>query len=356
VSASAPVDCAAGTLAGLSLEDRAGQALMVGTPVGSPRELEPAVRRYRLGGVFLAGRSTRSAAALRADITALRGAAPVPALVAVDQEGGNVQTFKGADFPLIPTAERLGRGSPDRLRETVRDSARRLHGIGVTVNLAPVADTVPASVGVANPPIGAFHRQYGSDPGEVAADVETAVAASQGEGVLTVLKHFPGLGRVRANTDVSRDAVDATTTATDPYLQPFTAGIRAGSAGVMISSARYPRLDRKGIATYSKPIITGLLRERLRYDGLVMSDDVGAADAAAVVPVGERAVAFVAAGGDMVLTIRPQDAGPMAEALVAEARRSPSFDARLTDAARHVLTAKDRAGLLPCSKRAATGG
>ncbi|UQU66513.1 glycoside hydrolase family 3 protein [Couchioplanes caeruleus] len=353
---SAPVDCAAGTLAGLSLEERAGQALMIGTPVGSPRELEAAVRRYGLGGVFLAGRSTRSADALRADITALRSAAPVPPLVAADQEGGNVQTFKGADFPLMPTAERLGRGSPDKLRDTVRDSARRLHGIGVTVNLAPVADTVPVSIGVGNPPIGAFHRQYGSDPGEVAADVGTAVAASQGEGVLTVLKHFPGLGRVRANTDVSRDAVDATTTATDPYLQPFAAGIRAGSAGVMISSARYPQLDRTGIATYSKPIITGLLRERLGYDGLVMSDDVGAADAAAVVPVGERAVTFVAAGGDMVLTIRPQDAGPMADALVAEARRSPSFDARLTDAARHVLAAKDRAGLLPCSSGAATGG
>ncbi len=329
---------------------------MIGTPVGSPRDLEAAVRRYRLGGVFLAGRSTRSADALRADITALRGAAPVPPLVAVDQEGGNVQTLKGADFPLMPTAERLGRGSPDKLRETVRDGAQRLHGIGVTVNLAPVADTVPASVGVGNPPIGAFHRQYGSDPGKVAADVGTAVTASQGEGVLTVLKHFPGLGRVRANTDVSRDAVDATTTATDPYLQPFAAGIRAGSAGVMISSARYPRLDRGGIATYSKPIITGLLRERLGYDGLVMSDDVGAADAAAVVPVGERAIRFVAAGGDLVLTIRPQDAGPMAEALVAEARRSPTFDARLTDAARHVLAAKDRAGLLPCSKKPAAGG
>ena len=344
-------DCVGGTLAAMSVEERAGQVLMIGTPVASPRQLEATVRRYRLGGVFLAGRSTRSAAALRADIAVLTGAAPLPPLVAVDQEGGSVQTLKGADFPLIPSAQRLGRGSQAKLRNAVRDSSQRLHGIGVTLNLAPVADTVPANIGEANPPIGSFRRQYGSDPDEVAADIETVVAASQGAGVLTVLKHFPGLGRVRANTDVASEVVDAYTTDTDPHLKPFAAGIRAGSAGVMMSSARYPRLDRGGIAAYSKPIITGLLRERLGYDGLVVSDDLGAADAAAIVPVGERAVRFVAAGGDLALTIRPQDAKPMAEALAAEARTSPPFDARLTEAARHVLQAKDRVGLLPCSRR-----
>ena len=335
----------------MSVEERAGQVLMIGTPVGSPRDLAATVRRHRLGGVFLAGRSTRSAAALRADIAVLRGATPLTPLVAVDQEGGSVQTLKGADFPLMPSAQRLGRGPQGKLRDAVRDSSKRLHGIGVTLNLAPVADTVPENIAEANPPIGAFRRQYGSNPDEVAADIETAVAASQGEGVLTVLKHFPGLGRVRANTDVASEVVDAYATDTDPHLKPFVAGIRAGSAGVMMSSARYPRLDRGGIAAYSKPIVTGLLREKLGYDGLVMSDDLGAADAAAIAPVGERAVRFVAAGGDLALTIRPQDARPMAEALVAEARKSAEFDARLTDAAGHVLRAKDKVGLLPCSRK-----
>lgn len=333
----------------MSAEERAGQVLMIGAPVDDPRRLEEAVAELHLGGVFLAGRSTRRATGLRADIAALRRAGEITPLVALDQEGGSVQTLKGPDFPLIPSAQRLGRGSQAKLRDSVRDSARRLADIGVTVNLAPVADTVPADVGVANPPIGAFGRQYGSDPGKVAADIRTVVPASQGAGVLTILKHFPGLGRVLANTDVSRDAVDARTTADDPYLKPFEAGMQAGSAGVMISSARYPRLDRSTIAAFSKPIVTGLLRERLGYQGLVMSDDLGAADAAGFVPVGERAVRFVAAGGDLVLSIRPQDAKPMAAALAAEARRSPSFDARLTDAAGHVLRTKDRAGLLPCS-------
>jgi beta-N-acetylhexosaminidase len=218
----------------------------------------------------------------------------------------------------------------------------------VTVNLAPVADTVPAGLGEGNPPIGAFHRQYGADPGAVARDIRTVVTTSQDAGVLTIVKHFPGLGRVRANTDTSTRAVDTRTTATDPYLRPFVAGMEAGSAGVMVSSARYPMLDAQAIAAFSKPIITGLLRERLGYTGLVMSDDLGAADAAEAVPVADRPVRFVAAGGDMVLTIRPQDARPMTGALIAAAGRSPAFSARVTDAARQVLSSKYRAGLLTC--------
>ena len=343
---SASADCVTATVERMSLPHRAGQVLMIGTPVDEPGGIARAVRDRHLGGVFLAGRSTRSAASLRRDIAAVKADADVPLLVALDQEGGSVQTLKGPDFPLIPSARRLGAGPAAKLRAEVRDSARRLAGIGVTMNLAPVADTVPASIGADNPPIGAFHREYGSDPAAVADDIAQVVPASQGAGVLTVLKHFPGLGRVRANTDTSTRAVDRTATVNDPYLEPFAAGIKAGSAAVMISSARYPKLDRQNIAAFSEPIVTGLLRDRMGYTGLVMSDDLGAVDAAGSVPVGDRAVRFVAAGGDLVLTIRPQDAGPMSAALVAAAGKDAAFDARLTDAARHVVAAKRRAGLL----------
>jgi beta-N-acetylhexosaminidase len=340
--------CVTTTVAALSLPERVGQLLMLGTEVDDPRDVRDAVARYHLGGVFLAGRSRRPAAALRADIAAVQRGAAMPLLIALDQEGGSVQTLKGPDFPLIPSAQRLGAGPAAKLRDTVRDTARRLNGIGVTVNLAPVADTVPAGLGEGNPPIGAFHRQYGSDPVQVAADIEEVVAASQGAGVLTILKHFPGLGRVTANTDTSTRAADSTATANDPYLEPFRAGVKAGSAGVMVSSASYPKLDSRNIAAFSAPIITGLLREKLGYTGLVMSDDLGAADAVERVPSGQRAVRFVAAGGDLVLTIRRADAAPMTTAMIAEAGRSPAFDARVTDAARHVVQAKYRAGLLDC--------
>ncbi|AGZ43760.1 glycoside hydrolase family 3 N-terminal domain-containing protein [Actinoplanes friuliensis] len=340
--------CVTAAVETMSLEEQVGQTLMVGVPLHSPQGIGGLVAGYHLGGVFLSGRSTRSSAGLRADITALQRTAKVPLLVSVDQEGGSVQALQGTDFPDIPAATTLGAGPPDELRRTVRDSADRLAGIGVTVNLAPVADTVPSGTDDRNPPIGAFRRQYDSDPIKVAEDIRTVVAASQGAGVLTILKHFPGLGRVRANTDTSTRAVDRTATVDDPYLDPFRAGMRQDSAGVMISLATYPRIDPASIAAFSRPIVTGLLRERYAFTGLIMSDDLGAADAVESVPTGDRAVRFLDAGGDLALTIRPQNVGPMVAALLAAARTSPVFAARVTDAASHVLAAKHRAGLLRC--------
>jgi beta-N-acetylhexosaminidase len=342
----------AATLSSLDMAGQVGQLLMVGTPVANPVGLADTVRRYRLGGAFLAGRTTQPAASLRQGIRALQDAATtaggVKLQIAVDQEGGEVQRLQGPDFPPIPAAVEQGRWDPATLRTRTADWAGRLAAVGVTIDLAPVADTVPAESAQANPPIGALNRQYGSTPDSVAQDIGTVVAAAQGAGVLTTLKHFPGLGRVQANTDTSRDAVDPATTADDPYLQPFAEGIRAGSAAVMISLASYPRLDAHAVAAFSTPIVTGVLRQRLGYSGLVISDDLGMAVAVGPVPVGQRAVRFIQAGGDLVLTIRSTDAPVMAGALVAAAQASAAFAARVTDAARHVLRSKYRAGLLTC--------
>jgi beta-N-acetylhexosaminidase len=346
--ASPGLDCVSNTLRGMSLAEQVGQVLMIGTTVNSPDALNDTVKQFHLGGVFLQGRSTHTAAQLRSGIADLQKQAGTPLLISLDQEGGSVQTLKGPDFPIIPSALKLGAGPPAELKNTVSDSAKRLAGIGVSVNLAPVADTVPESVGEQNPPIGAFKRQYGSDPAKVAAAIRTVVPASQDAGVLTMLKHFPGLGRVRANTDTSTNAVDDTATVNDPYLRPFADGIKAGSAGVMISSASYAKLDDSSIAAFSKPIITDLLRTKLKFKGLVMSDDLGAADAASIVAPGERAVRFLAAGGDMVLTIRGSDAAPMSASLLAKAENDPGFRYRVNNAARHVLEAKKKAGLLRC--------
>ncbi|MBM2622620.1 glycoside hydrolase family 3 protein [Actinoplanes sp. LDG1-06] len=336
------------TLDGLDLAERVGQLLMIGVSVNAPSGAGDTLRRYHVGGTFLRGRSTHRAAQLKSDIAALQKRAALPMLVAVDQEGGSVQTLKGPDFPRLPSALRLGAGPNATLRDTTRGSARRLTGIGVNLNLAPVADTVPASIGEDNPPIGAFHRQFGSDPAKVATAIRTVVPASQQAGVLTTLKHFPGLGRVRVNTDTSTGATDNTATVNDPYLAPFKAGIEAGTAAVMISSARYPRIDPAALAAFSKPVITGLLREKIGFDGLEFSDDLGAARAVTTVSPATRATRFVAAGGDMVLTIVPSDAAPMAGALISKAESDQAFRARVDDAARHVLQAKQKAGILRC--------
>ena len=346
--------CVAADLAAMSLEAQVGQLLMVGTQLGSPTGLADTVRRYHLGGVFLQGRSSASAATVHQGVAALQsaatGAGGIPLQIGVDQEGGEVQSLKGTDFPTVPTAVEQGRLSPAALSARTADMARRLLPAGITIDLAPVADTVPPAYLGSNPPIGGFDRQYGSDPTAVANDITTVVTAMQSTGLLTTAKHFPGLGRVHANTDTSTEAVDNLTTVDDPFLAPFAAAIRAGTAAVMISLATYPKLDPNSVAAFSAPIVTGLLRQRLGFTGLVMSDDLGNAAAVHAVPAGDRAVRFIAAGGDMALTLQPNDAAPMTAALLARAQSSSQFRAQVTAAAGRVLRSKFRAGLLTCSR------
>jgi beta-N-acetylhexosaminidase len=337
----------------MSLADQVAQLVLIGTPVTNAASAAATVREYHVGGVFLAGRSSLSAAALRQAIGALQSASTAPGRlrlqIALDQEGGEVQTLSGPDFPTFPSAVKEGALSTGALRSQTIDWAKRLAGIGVTIDLAPVADTVPAGTEKDNPPIGAFERQYGSDPVAVAKDVSTVVSAVQSTGVMTTLKHFPGLGRVKTNTDTGTGATDSVATTHDPYLGPFASGIKAGSGAVMISLATYPKLDSHSIAAFSKPIVTDLLRGQLGFKGLIVSDDLGSAVAVSSVPIGERAVRFIKAGGDMALSVRTSDAKPMTTALLAEAKGSPSFAATVSAAVKKVLASKYQAGVLSCA-------
>ncbi len=115
----------------------------------------------------------------------------------------------------------------------------------------------------------------------------------------------------------------------------------------MISNAAYPQLDPSAPAAFSSAVITGLLRDRLGYGGLVVSDDFGHAAAVQGRSPGERAVDFVRAGGDLILTVASSDVAPMTAALTAAAA-DPGFAARVDDAALHVLIDKQAAGLLVC--------
>ncbi|MGI5237736.1 glycoside hydrolase family 3 N-terminal domain-containing protein [Dactylosporangium sp. CA-139066] len=345
-------DCATTLVARLPIEQQAGQLLMIGTPIGSALNATQTIQKYHLGGIFLAGRSSATAASMRQAIGQLQDASQkatgLALQIGIDQEGGQVQTLKGADFPAIPSGVEQGKLDEATLKARTAEWAARLKDIGVTIDLAPVADVVPASVGKANPPIGGFERQYGATADPVAADVAVVVGAIQGAGVLTTLKHFPGLGRVRVNTDTSTGARDDLTTADDASLKPFASGIAAGSAAVMISSATYPKLDKDNVAAFSSAIVTDLLRGKMGFTGLVLSDDLGAAEAVGATPVGQRAVKFVKAGGDVVLSVRPQDAGPMSDALVAAAKADPAFAARVKESATRVVQSKIRAGLAHC--------
>ena len=346
-----PTSCADSTLARMSTTGKVGQLLLVGVDATDPAAQAPALAALDVAGIFLHGR-VAGGSSLRTELAAAQSAArragALPLLVGADEEGGLVQTVRGGTLPPFPTALVQGGWTSSALAGSTRTWGSELVRLGVDLDLAPVADVVPASIGRANPPIGAYDRQYGSTPASVSRSVAVVTSALRRVGVAPTVKHFPGLGRVAANTDTSDAAVDPVTTASDPALHPFVDAVRAGALAVMVSSARYPRLDPDLPAMWSPAIVGGLLRGRLGWKGLVVSDDLGQATAATSLPVGQRATAFVAAGGDLVLTVVTSQARTMRNALLARARADRAFEARVSDAARHVLAVKSALGLLSC--------
>jgi len=343
--------CVDTVLAGLDRRAVAGQLIVVGTPLGAA--VGPSVdlvKRLPVGGVLLTGRSRSGVAAVAARTAALQRAVTgrVGLLVAADQEGGQVQTLTGPGFTAIPTAVEQGRWSTAKLTDAAAGWGGELKAAGVNLDLAPVSDVLSAQLGPSNLAVGVSRRTFGTEPAAVGSGVLAFSDGLSRAGVAAAVKHFPGLGQVRANTDHTANVRDTTTDADSPWLEPFRRAITAGVPVVMVSSAVYTRIDATQPAAFSRPVVNDLLRTKLGFAGVVISDDLGRAVAVAAVPAAQRAVRFVAAGGDLVLTVDPQTAGPMIDALVAKAAADPEFAAALTASARRVLDVKHTQGLLRC--------
>jgi beta-glucosidase-like glycosyl hydrolase len=343
--AEAAVDAA---LQDLDLRARVAQLFLVGVPLDDLDGGAP-LARSGIGGLFLAGRSEASAGDLAAVTAQWQADAPGPGLwIAADQEGGQVQSLKGPGFEPMPSALAQGRLPADRLAALADGLGKALDSAGVNLDLAPVVDVVPAGTERANAPIGAYEREYGSTAGAVTEAAATIVQGLADAGVTATLKHFPGLGRVERNTDSAAAVTDTVTTAGDDQVQAFGTLARSASAPfVMVSSATYARIDPRNQAMFSSVVLTDVLRGQLRFDGVIVSDDVGNAEAVQAVPPDERALRFLKAGGTMILTVRPDDVPAMIDEVVRGSRHDPGF-ARTVDAAvRTALLAKARAGLLP---------
>lgn len=338
----------------LSPAQRVGQLLMIGLDGNSAASADDGrIAQQHVGNIIYLGgwtgttrvRSTSDHLQSQVNSAATGG---VPLLIAADQEGGAVQQLKGAGFPRLVSALQQGQLSRQQQVDYGARIGRQLKAAGINLNLAPVADTVPASMAASNAPIGKWGREYGHEPTTVASSVTDIVKGLHGTGVGATVKHFPGLGRVTGNTDVTASGTtDTQTTASDSYLKPFAAGMQAGAGAVMMSSARYAKLDPANRATFSDKIITGLLRGKLGWRGVVITDDMNAV-AVQGVPAGQRAVRFIAAGGDIVLTGRAADAPTMAGALVSRARSDKKFAGKVAASTKRVLALKQRLGLLHC--------
>lgn len=349
-----PKGGASGVYGRMSLQQLVGQLFMVGTPA---TYADPAVaadiRNRHIGNVVLTGRTYGgiSATAHVADTLQLQTTNPstagVPLFVGADQEGGLVQVLNGPGFSAIPAALNQGTYATSTLRLYAGAWGRQLQAAGVNVDLAPVLDTVPsAQAAPYNPPIGYYRREFGYSPSVVASHGTAFIQGLTGANVVATIKHFPGLGRVNANTDTNSGVTDTVTTRGDAYLGPFAAGIAAGAPFVMMSTAYYSRIDPHNPAAFSPYIINTILRGDLHFGGVVISDDLGAARQVAAWTPAQRAVLFIASGGDIVLTVDPNVLPIMYDTVLAYAQANPTFRAIVEQAALRVLRAKQARGLI----------
>jgi beta-glucosidase-like glycosyl hydrolase len=345
----APDESVADAISGLDRREQVAQLFVVGVPLTDLGTGDALVREAGAGGVFLRGRSQAPAAEIAATTARWASTAPGPRpWVAVDQEGGSVQSLSGPGFPPLPPAVEQGRLAADQLTAVADQLGASLSAAGVNLDLAPVMDVVPPGTEAGNAPIGAFGRQYADTPAEVLSAAGTIVRGMAAHGVTATLKHFPGLGRVQANPDTTALVVDDVTTRYDGQVAAFGGLARSPARPfVMMSTAVYPRIDGSAPAAFSPVVVGDVLRGQLAFDGVVISDDLANARAVADVEVGERAVRFLAAGGTLVLTVEPATLPRMIEAVLARDAADPAFADLVDDAVATALLAKARAGLLP---------
>jgi beta-N-acetylhexosaminidase len=343
-------DCVHGQLDAMPARTRAGQLFLLGMPADGATSVRAAISANAPGGVFLSGRGKGGAATTRSLLDGVQrsgasAAHGIGMITAVDQEGGQIQVLSGPGLDTMPSASTQGGWSTAMLRGRAERWGQQLRSAGINVDLAPVADAVPVSLGTANGPIGRYHRQYGSDPDAVGSHAAAFAEGLSAAGIRPVVKHFPGLGRVRGNTDTTSGVTDDQTTLADTAA--YGTAARAGNAWTMVSTAVYSRIDPDNPAAFS-PTVLAAERKITPDGGLILSDDLGVAKQVASVSAGQRAVRFLAAGGDVALTASAGSLGPMIDAVVARAGSDPEFAARVADAETRVLTAKQSMGLLRC--------
>jgi beta-N-acetylhexosaminidase len=315
----------------LPLAQQVGQLIILSFKgTDAPPYVLAALQERRAAGVILFRGNVESPGQLRALTLALRKAGGSP-LVAVDQEGGDVRVVPWA--PPRPSApEQAARGTVGRDAGAAGSALAR---VGINVSLAPVVD-VPSVAGSAM-----ASRSFSDDPKRMSQAATASVAGWRAAGVAPTAKHFPGLGAATANTDDRPVTIwHSTKQLMTTDLPPFAAAIHAGVPLVMVSHARYPAFDRRRIASQSRPIIEGLLRDRLGFRGAVVTDSMEAAASLATGSITATSERAVRAGADLVLLTGRGSYGPVYAHLLARARSSPSFHERVHEAAARVLALK----------------
>ena len=317
-----------------------GQNMMVGfwgTTLSDKSPIVQAIKNYHIAGVLLlrhsysnkkrkmSARNIKNPKQLRALTKQLQFYAKkyhdYPLLIATNQEGGTVQNltprlgFKTAD--LMSQQDLGSKNNVEAVYQHNLHRARLLKSYGINLNFAPVADL---NVNPTNPGIGKLERSFSADPDQVTRDLTAVAVAYRKVHELCTLKHFPGLGSATANPDY--DPADVTATWTKKELKPYRLLIALGVACPMIMDTHLvnKKLDPSGVpATLSRPIITGILRHKLHYQGVIITDDMDATAIRKFAPMQQVIKQAVLAGNNIILYGGTFGYDPMQDAKVLHA-------------------------------------
>jgi beta-N-acetylhexosaminidase len=324
-------------VAAMSPRDRLAQRLMVGVDAADPVDAAEDVHATQVGGIFLPGNATAllTGQALRG----VQAMARIPLAVAVDDEGGRVQRIDDLDGEL-PSARAMAADlTPQQVQERGRERGHAQLARGITMNLAPTVDVSGTSAAIGD-------RSFSDDPATVASYAAAFAEGQREAGVFTVLKHFPGHGRADGDSHKGRVTTppldDLRTTDLRPYATLLGPGgpLADGRTGVLVGHLDVPGLTDE-LPSSLTPAVYRLLRTEIGFDGLVLTDDLGAMDAVtdsfALPEAVERALE---AGADMALW---SSGGQITSVLdhLEEAQSAGRLDAQATDqAVTRILTAK----------------
>lgn len=268
----------------VSFDEKIGQMLLAGfrgTALADTNHIVRDIKKYHLGGVILfdydvpsksSERNIQSAEQLKTLISNLKKLSDIPLTIAIDQEGGQVARLKPSlGFPEIKSAEYLGQlDNVDSTRFYAQKMGQTLADLGINMNFAPVVDL---NTNPKNPVIGGLERSFSANPGKVVKHASIYIETLNKHGIWSVLKHFPGHGSSKKDSHLG--VVDVTKTWSKKELIPYRKLINKDLGNAIMTAHIFNHnIDPDYPATLSKPTITGLLRNKLNYNDVVISDDL----------------------------------------------------------------------------------
>lgn len=296
-----------------------------GLEVAAKDPIARAIAENGLGGVILfdrdqdtgGPRNVKSPAQVKALVADVRAVATNRELiVAIDQEGGLVTRLSPKyGFPDVASQAAIGGGDQHAVTAWANGIAATLDAMDINLNFAPVVDL---NVNLTNPAIGALNRSFSADPAVVARDAAIEMTAHRAVGVRTALKHFPGLGSASTNTDFG--VADVTATWRDVELDPYRDLLGQGLVDVVMAGhVVNGQIDPSAPASLSRATVTDLLRGQLGWDGVVVTDDLGAAAITEAFGFEDAIGLALNAGNDLLLFANQHDYDPELAARVIDA-------------------------------------